>query len=33
MWEVEGTECSNYMRELDRPGWVVVSRRKAAGIT
>jgi len=30
VWEVERTECSNYMRELDRPGWVVVSRRTAA---
>lgn len=29
LWKVERTECFNYMRELDRPGWVVVSRRAA----
>lgn len=32
IWRIEKTECSNYMRELDRPGWVVVARRQAAAV-
>ena len=32
IWRIEKTACINYMRELDRPGWVVVARRQAAAL-